>query len=91
MVNSGDLPTIPNKWSHIIGFGACALGFMFLRKKEQTQMWETLFEKKIEDMMSQERTSEDSSPILQSIDSGMGSSENWLQMPDNYPPVQGRP
>ena len=91
MSSAGDLPTLPNKWSHVITFGACALGFLYLRKPEIAGMWEKLFEKKIEDMMAQERTSEDSSPILQSVDSGMGSSENWLQMPDNYPPVQGRP
>ena len=64
---------------------------MYLRKPDIATLWEEKFELKINDMMSQERTSEDSSPILQSIDSGMGSSENWLQMPDNYPPIQGRP
>jgi len=85
------LPTLPNKWSHIIAFGANALAYMYLRKPDMAVLWEKTFEAKIVDMMSQERTSEDSSPILQSIDSGMGSSENWLQMPDNYPPVQGRP
>jgi hypothetical protein len=85
------LPTLPNKWSHVIAFGACALGFLYLRKPDISQMWETLFEKKIEDMMAQERTSEDSSPILESIDSGHGSTENWLQFPDNYPLPQGRP
>jgi hypothetical protein len=91
MSGSTDLPTIPNKWSHVITFGACALGFLYLRKREIATMWEKLFEKKIEDMMAQERTSEDLSPILESIDSGHGSTENWLQMPDNYPTVQGRP
>jgi hypothetical protein len=91
MVNPTDLPTLPNKWAHIIGFGACALAFMYLRKIDISATWEKLFESKIEDMMAQERTSEDLSPILQSIDSGMGSTENWLQMPDNYPVVPGRP
>lgn len=91
MVNPGDLPTLPNKWSHIIAFGANAVGFAYLRKPDFAQLWEAKFEAKIEDMMSQERTSEDSSPILQSIDSGMGSSENWLQMPDSFPNVTGRP
>ena len=85
------LPTLPNKWAHIIAFGANAVAFAYLRKPEMMSAWEKMFEAKILDMMSQERTSEDSSPILQSIDSGAGSTENWLQMPDNYPSVPGRP
>jgi len=91
MSGSTDLPTIPNKWAHIICFGASGLGYLYLRKPDIAAQWLNLFEKKIEDMMAQERTSEDSSPILQSIDSGFGSTENWLQMPDNYPSVPGRP
>ena len=51
----------------------------------------TLFEKKIEDMLSQERMSEDLSPILDSIDNTGSMSENWLQMPSNFPNVPGRP
>lgn len=85
------LPTLPNKWAHIIAFGACAVAFAYLRKLDFATAWEQKFELKILDMMSQERTSEDSSPMLQSIDSGRGSSENWLQMPDGYPSIQGRP
>lgn len=85
------LPSLPNKWSHVIAFGAVALGMVYLGKKDAAEKWFELFEKKIEDMMAQERTSEDISPILQSIDAGNGSSENWLQMPSSYPTVQGRP
>ena len=85
------LPTLPNKWAHIIAFGANAVAFAYLRKFDGAALWEKKFEDKIMDMMSQERTSEDSSPILQSIDSGSGSTENWLQMPDQYPVVPGRP
>ena len=91
MAVAGDLPTLPNKWAHIIAFGATSIAFMYLRKTNIATAWAELFEKKIEDMMAQERTSEDSSPILQSIDSGNGSRENWLQMPRNYPNIQGRP
>ena len=91
MSNGSDLPTLPNKWAHIIAFGAISVGFAYLRKLDLAEAWEAKFEAKIEDMMSQERTSEDSSPILQSIDSGSGSTENWLQFPDNYPQPQGRP
>jgi hypothetical protein len=91
MVNSSDLPTLPNKWAHIIAFGATAVGFAYRQQFDKAALWEKKFEAKIEDMMSQERTSEDSSPILQSIDSGSGSTENWLQFPDTYPSVPGRP
>ena len=91
MSSGSDLPTLPNKWSHIIAFGATAVAFAYRQKLDLASAWEKKFEAKIEDMMAQERTSEDSSPILQSIDSGAGSTENWLQMPDNYPVVPGRP
>ena len=91
MVSGTDLPTLPNKWAHIIAFGATAVGFAYLRKDSLTKMWEAKFEAKIKDMMAQERTSEDLSPMLQSIDSGAGSSENWLQMPSQYPTIPGRP
>ena len=85
------LPTLPNKWAHIIAFGATAVAFAYRQKLDLAGAWEKKFEAKIEDMMHQERTSEDSSPMLQSIDSGAGSSENWLQMPSSYPSVPGRP
>lgn len=85
------LPALPNKWAHVIAFGANALAFMYLRKPDIAAAWEKMFEAKIEDLKSQERTSEDLSPILQSIDAGSGSTENWLQMPSNYPVVPGRP
>lgn len=91
MSSGSDLPALPNKWAHIITFGANAIAFAYLRKMDISAAWDAKFETKIEDMMAQERTSEDSSPVLQSIDSGMGSSENWLQMPDQYPNVTGRP
>lgn len=91
MVGNSDLPTTPNKWAHIISFGAIAIGFMYLRKPEIAASWDALFEKKIGDMMAQERTSEDLSPVLRSIDAPVNRSENWLQMPGNYPTVQGRP
>jgi hypothetical protein len=91
MVNSGDVPSLPNKWAHIIAFGATALGFMYLRKADIAEAWFQLFEKKIVDMRAQERTSEDSSPILASIDSATRG-ENWLQMPrGTYPLISGRP
>lgn len=91
MVSAGDLPSTPNKWSHIIAFGAVGLGFMYLRKPEIAAQWFSLFEKKIEDMLSQERESEDLSPILSSIDNTGSQSENFLQMPSNFPNVPGRP
>ena len=91
MVNPTDFPTLPNKWSHVIAFGANSLAYAYMRKWDGATAWEKMFEAKIEDLKAQERTSEDLSPILQSIDSGHGSSENWLQMPDNYPSMPGRP
>lgn len=91
MVLPNDLPTLPNKWAHIIAFGANSLGYAYKRQADMATLWEKTFETKIVDMMSQERTSEDSSPILQSIDSGAGSSENWLQMPSQFPTIPGRP
>jgi hypothetical protein len=90
MSSGSDLPTVPNKWAHIITFGANALSFAYLRKFDQSEAWDAKFEKKIVDMKRQERTSEDLSPVLQSIDAG-NRTENWLQMPGQYPQVPGRP
>jgi hypothetical protein len=90
MVNTTDLPSLPNKWAHIIAFGAVAIGFMYLRKIDVAETWQNYFEKKLLDMKHQERLSEDSSPVLASIDSG-NKTENWLQLPRNYPVVPGRP
>lgn len=86
-----DTPTVPTKWAHIIAFGAIAVAFAYRQQFSKATPWEEKFELKIEDMMAQERTSEDSSPVLRSIDSASGRSENWLQLPGNYPNVTGRP
>lgn len=90
MVLAADLPTVPNKWAHIIAFGATAVSFAYRQQFDKATPWETKFEAKINDMMAQERTSEDSSPVLASIDNGRRG-ENWLQMPGRYPYVPGRP
>ena len=89
-VNLTDYPTVPNKWAHVIAFGAIAIGYARSNKVEFAGMWNNKFEQKILDMKAQERTSEDSAPILQSIDSG-NRGENWLQMPYAYPQVPGKP
>lgn len=91
MSADADIPSIPNKWAHIIAFGAIAVGFAYLRKLDLAAAWERKFESKIKDMLAQARTSEDSSPVLRSIDSSHGRGENWLQLPGQYPYTPGRP
>lgn len=79
---SGDLPVIPAKWHHIIVFGALALGFAYLRKFDASGFWNAEYEKKLGDMLRQQRTSESDQPVLKSIDSVAVSPS--VRFPDQY-------
>ena len=47
MVKSSDLPSIPNKWAHIIAFGASGLGFLYLRKPDIAAQWLLFLRRKL--------------------------------------------
>lgn len=87
VVTSQEVVSIPNKYAHVIAWGAIAVGMAYLKKFEEATAWSLKFEGKIDDMKKNDRQSEDLQPMLQSIDSV--SRTNWLQLPDNYPSVGG--
>jgi len=77
--------SIPNKYAHIIAFGAISIGFAYLRKFDAAGEWDGKFETRLKEMRGEYRMSEDSQPILRSIDSVQRA--KWIQMPEQYPVI----
>lgn len=79
--------SIPNKYAHLIAFGANAIGFGFLRKWDGANAWNAKFEQRVVEMKSEYRMSEDYQPILKSIDSVQRA--KWISLPEQYPAITG--
>ena len=88
MVNSTDTPSIPNKYAHVIAWGATSIGLAFKQQFDSAKVWNDKFEGRIMQMKKEYRQSEDYQPILTSIDSV--SRSRWIQMPDQYPVISSR-
>jgi hypothetical protein len=80
-----DSPSIPNKYAHVIAFGAVAVGFAYLRKFDGAQEWNAKFEGRLDGMKKEYRMSGDYQPVLGSIDTI--SRGRWIQFPASYPTV----
>jgi len=87
MVNATDSPSIPNKYAHLLAFGANAVGFAYKKDFDSGKAWDAKFEKRLTDMKSEYRQANDYQPVLQSIDSI--SRSRWIQFPSQYPVVGG--
>jgi hypothetical protein len=87
MSSGSDSPSIPNKYAHLLIFGANAIAFAYLRKFEEAEAWNAKFEARVMDMKKDYRQSGDYQPVLQSIDSI--SRSRWIQFPSQYPVVGG--
>lgn len=87
MSGNTDLPSIPNKYAHLISFGAVAVGMAYLRKFDEASAWNVKFETRLDQMKKEYRQSGDYQPILGSIDSI--SRSRWIQFPASYPVVTG--
>lgn len=85
MSADADLSVIPAKWHNVVVWGALALGFAFERKWDASGYWNQEYEKKIIDMLKQQRTSEDDQPVLKAIDSVARG--NFVRLPDQYPSI----
>ena len=85
MSGSTDLPTIPNKYAHILAFGATAVGYAFLRKWDGADAWSKKFDARVQAMKSEYRMSEDNQHMFRSIDSVQRS--KWLSFPEQYPTI----
>jgi len=85
MSASTDSPSIPNKFAHVIAFGAIACGFAFKENPELASAWDAKFEARLADMKREYRQTGDYQPVLGSIDSV--SRSRWIQFPSQYPIV----
>lgn len=83
MSAGSDSPSIPNKYAHVLSWGANAVGFAYLRKFEEAAAWNNKVEVRIDQMKKEYRQSEDYQPVLSSIDSVNRS--RWIQFPASYP------
>lgn len=85
MSGGTDAPSIPNKYAHLLSFGAIAVGFAYLRKFDMAQAWDAKFESRVGDMKKEYVQSGDYQPVLGSIDTI--SRGRWIQFPASYPTV----
>lgn len=83
VVTSQEVVSIPNKYAHVIAWGAIAVGFAYLRKFPEAEAWNAKVEAKIAAMRKEYRQTEDYQPVLSSIDSVNRS--RWIQFPASYP------
>jgi len=87
MVNATDPPSIPNKYAHLLAFGATAVGFAYKKDFASATAWDEKFEKRLAEMKREYMQAGDYQPVLQSIDSI--SRSRWIQFPSQYPIVGG--
>lgn len=87
MSSGSDAPSIPNKYAHILAWGAISVGYAFLRKFDIAEVWNARTENRIMEMKREFRLSEDYQPVLRSIDSVQRA--KWISLPEQYPVVTG--
>jgi hypothetical protein len=80
-----DAISIPNKYAHLIAFGAISIAFAWLRRFDVAQIWNAKFEQRIGEMKTEYRLTEDEQQVMKSIDSVTRS--KWLSLPEEYPVV----
>jgi hypothetical protein len=78
-----DSVSIPNKYAHVLAWGAISVGFAYMRKMDLAGAWNAKFEQRIEEMKGEFRLSEDEQPVMMSIDSVNRS--RMIQYPEQYP------
>ena len=85
VVSTTETPSIPNKYAHVLAFGANSVGFAYLRKFEEATAWNNKYEQRIGEMKKEYRQSGDYQPILGSIDTV--SRSRWIQFPSSFPVI----
>lgn len=85
MSGASDTPSIPNKYAHIIAWGATAIAFASMRKFDIATVWNAKLEQRIDEMKKEYKMTEDDQPIMRSIDSVQRS--RWMQFPEQFPVV----
>lgn len=87
MSSGSDSPSVPNKYAHVLAWGAISVGYAFLRKFDIAEAWSSRTEGRIADMKREFRMSEDYQPVMRSIDSVQRA--KWISLPEQYPVVTG--
>lgn len=77
--------SIPNKYAHVIAWGAITIGQAWRRDWDSANAWGGRYEDRIRLMKTEYRMSEDYQPVLRSIDSVQQS--RWISLPENYPAI----
>jgi hypothetical protein len=80
-----DAVSVPNKYAHVLAWGAISVAFAYERKFDLATVWNRKFEDRISQMKKEYRQSEDFTPILRSIDSVQRS--KWVQLPEMFPVI----
>lgn len=79
--------SIPNKYAHLIAWGAIAVAWAYNKDFEKANAWSNKLEQRLMQMKSEYRMSEDNQIIMRSIDSVQRA--KWIQMPEQYPVITG--
>lgn len=87
MSSSTDTPSVPNKYAHVISWGATAICFASMRKMDIAGAWSGRYESRIAEIKREFRLTEDLQPVMASIDSIQRS--KWISLPDQFPSVPG--
>jgi len=82
----GDTSSIPGKWHHVLSAGALALGFMYLRKTDMAQLWNSKYESMIEQMKAQNKSSQDQIFVLEPMDGQRRL--NFVRFPEDFPEME---
>lgn len=77
--------SVPNKYAHVMAWGAIAVGFAYLRKFNEAGAWSAKYEQRIAQMKQEYRLTEDYQPMLKSIDDGYRTT--WQPLPPSYPVI----
>jgi hypothetical protein len=86
IVSTSESPSIPNKYAHLLSFGASSIGFAYLRKFTEATAWNNKFEERVAQMKKEYQASGDYQPVLRSIDTI--NRTRWVAMPSGYPVIQ---
>lgn len=86
VVSTSETPSIPNKYAHLLIFGANAVAFAYLRRFEEAAAWNQKYEERIAQMKKDYRPAGDYQPVLGSIDSI--NRARWIQFPATYPGIE---
>jgi hypothetical protein len=85
MSGGSDLPSIPNKYAHLLAWAGTAMAFAYKQRLDLAQPWNLKVESRVSEMKKEYQQSGDYQPILSSIDTIRRA--RWIQFPSQYPVI----